>query len=143
MYREKVVEFIQQQLESINAKIDFINNPKRHPDDGYYGRDELNMQLGSALFYVELLEMKSVTEISDFEMIYDDSEIYRLIHKYKLIADWNFHYLYDPKTNKISDKRINEKKSLQILELAEDKNNPYNMNDKVEPGSIILDDPVF
>jgi len=76
-------------------------------------------------------------------MIYDDSEIYRLIHKYKLIADWNFHYLYDPKTNKISDKRNNEKKSLQILELAEDKNNPYNMNDKVEPGSIILDDPVF
>ena len=103
MHREKVVEFIQQQLESINAKIDFINNPKRHPDDGYYGRDELNMQLGSALFYVELLEMKSVAEISDFEMIYDDSEIYRLIHKYKLIADWNFHYLYDPKTNKISD----------------------------------------
>ena len=103
MYREKVVEFIQQQLESINAKIDFMNNPKRHRHDGHYDRNELKMQLGSALFYVELLEMKSATEISDFEMIYGDSEIYRLIHKYKLIADWNFHYLYDPKTNKISD----------------------------------------
>jgi|GEM_PF-1136290 hypothetical protein len=96
--------YIMQNIESVNSKIEFTNNPDNN-DQGYYGESELNMQLATALYYAQKLKENDFDDIDELDLIYDDATIYGLLNKYQIRANFDFVYGYDSATNKVFDNR--------------------------------------
>jgi hypothetical protein len=104
---EKAYEYIENQLDSINAKNDLMNNPDEYTE-GHYGLNELNMQLSWVLKHVELLNINDLDLIEEFDLFFEDSEIYRLLNKYKIQVSWDCKYYYNKDNNEIVEININD-----------------------------------
>jgi hypothetical protein len=99
----KIVKFIEDNIESLNYKINYMNNPT--DGESHFGKDELMMQLGTALYYQEKIENNDTADIDNLTMIVEDRTIYRLLEKYNLHICDEFVYIYN-KENNIVDVRL-------------------------------------
>ncbi len=92
------MDFIESNFASANAKVSFMNNASRHPDEGFYGISELKMQVATALQCVDVIA--SGREMyCEPSLVTEDYQIEKLLRKHDMPVGFDLKFCYDRENN--------------------------------------------
>jgi hypothetical protein len=137
----KTQQYILDLLESYNAKLRYMYQ-NDDENDNYYGKTELQLQIATIAYYIEKIENKTIKKDEEFELVYDDNEISRLIKKYNLNYQSFFRYdILENKLINLIDYLCTEALSLKkVFEIFKKKHNVDTITNELEDELIIITD---
>jgi hypothetical protein len=137
----KTQQYILDLLESYNAKLRYMYQ-NDDENENYYGKTELQLQIATIAYYIEKIENKTIKKDEEFELIYDDNEISRLIKKYNLNYQSFFRYdILENRLINLIDYLHTEALSLKkVFEIFKKKHNVDIITNELEDELIIITD---
>jgi hypothetical protein len=137
----KTQQYILDLLESYNAKLRYMYQ-NDDENENYYGKTELQLQIATIAYYIENIENKTIKKNEEFELIYDDNEISRLIKKYNLNYQSFFRYdILENRLINLIDYLHTEALSLKkVFEIFKKKHNVDIITNELEDELIIITD---
>jgi hypothetical protein len=137
----KTQQYILDLLESYNAKLRYMYQ-NDDENENYYGKTELQLQIATIAYYIEKIENKTIKKDEEFELVYDDNEISRLIKKYNLNYQSFFRYdILENRLINLIDYLHTEALSLKkVFEIFKKKHNVDTITNELEDELIIITD---